>query len=86
MRARVLREDPICTCPGCDACSTTGCFRLSTDDDHIVPVAEGGTDDRANHRGMCHPCHEVKAEQERLRGIGRRLGARKGSQRHPGLL
>lgn len=70
LRDQLLTEQPICTCPGCSRCSPTGCTRPSTEDDHLVPLGEGGSDDPSNHAGKCSPCHTQKtlAEAQRARG------------------
>jgi 5-methylcytosine-specific restriction endonuclease McrA len=34
-------------------CSVSGCTRLATTADHIVPLARGGTHDPSNLRAMC---------------------------------
>lgn len=48
IRLMVLARDPVCVI----------CHRAaSTDADHIVPRAEGGTDALGNLRGLCHACH-----------------------------
>lgn len=52
-----------------------GCAGKATEVDHILPVSEGGTDDLANLRAVCAPCHRVKslAEARRARErVGRR--------------
>ena len=33
------------------------CNRAAVEVDHIVPVLDGGTDDPANLRSLCHDCH-----------------------------
>lgn len=53
-RARILRRHP--TCRHCGA--------PSTEADHIVPVAQGGTNDDTNGQGLCHPCHTAKTQAE----------------------
>lgn len=54
IRYRILWRDPVCTirtrCSGAP----------STDVDHIVAKADGGTDDPSNLRGACHACHSAK--------------------------
>jgi 5-methylcytosine-specific restriction enzyme A len=58
MRARVLREEPRCRL----------CGAPSTDVDHRVAHADGGSDDRSNLRALCNPCHKkVTAEQNKAR-------------------
>lgn len=65
MREQVLREEPLCRpCLEMDPPRYTP----STIADHIVPKAEGGTDDRENYQGSCKPCHVVKIAQESARG------------------
>lgn len=82
LRRYVLDRDPTCKCNGCRQCTPTGCARPSTDDDHITPVSQGGTDDLANHRGLCHPCHVVKSQAEAAHA--RHRPSRRPIQRHPG--
>lgn len=36
------------------------CGNKATEIDHIVEVAEGGTDDIENLQPLCNPCHKVK--------------------------
>ena len=55
----------------CQPCKATGRFTLATQVDHIVPQAEGGTDDRVNLQGICGPCHEAKTKEEAARGVSR---------------
>jgi 5-methylcytosine-specific restriction protein A len=50
-RAIVIARDPVCT-----ICHQ----RPSTDADHIVPRAQGGSDALENLRGACHACHSQK--------------------------
>lgn len=59
--ARIIDEHAgicaICKRPGADLV------------DHIVPRAEGGTDDDSNLQPVhTTPCHQAKTEQEKLRG------------------
>jgi 5-methylcytosine-specific restriction enzyme A len=42
--------------------------RVATIRDHIVPLAEGGADDRANTQALCKSCNDAKAIAESLRG------------------
>ena len=39
--------------------------------DHIIPKAEGGTDDESNLQSLCALCHSEKTELETGRGRGR---------------
>ena len=63
LRAQVLAEQPICAWPGCNA--------PSTQDDHIVPLHLGGSDDRANHQGLCNSHHTEKTLLEARAAKGR---------------
>ncbi len=40
--------------------------------DHIVPRAQGGTDDQGNLAAICDPCHRDKAAAEAARAQGRK--------------
>jgi 5-methylcytosine-specific restriction enzyme A len=53
LAAAVLADEPYCR-----MCVTAGrgCIP-ATDVDHILPKAEGGTDERHNLRPLCHDCH-----------------------------
>lgn len=60
-RALVLDEEPLCR-----ACLAEGRTTPSRKVDHIKPLAEGGSDARANKQGLCDPCHDTKSAGERL--------------------
>jgi len=36
--------------------------------DHVVPLSQGGTDDRTNLRRCCRACHARKTARESVRG------------------
>ena len=55
VRAQVLHEEPVCR--NCR-------HRKSTECDHIVPVSQGGTDERGNLAGVCRSCHREKTQRE----------------------
>ncbi|MEG3144229.1 HNH endonuclease signature motif containing protein [Sphingomonas sp. RT2P30] len=69
MRDLVLAEEPLCR--WCVERDTVTKDSLSTICDHIVPLTEGGTDDRDNLAGMCEPCHDQKTAEEAARAQGR---------------
>lgn len=69
MRNLVLTEEPLCR-----ACATVDRVSATVIADHIVPKAEGGTDERSNYQGLCEPCHRRKTAREAARGR-RRLRA-----------
>lgn len=66
-RAQVLSEEPLCR-----KCLEAGKTVASEEVDHIVPLSEGGTDDRANKQGLCEPCHAAKSAAERAAARARR--------------
>lgn len=45
-------------------CAVPGCPQLATELDHVVPVSQGGTDDRANVQGLCTDHHRDKTQGE----------------------
>lgn len=58
VRAQVLAEEPQCRL----------CGAPSTEVDHIVALAFGGTHERRNLRGMCHRHHVEKTAADSRRG------------------
>jgi 5-methylcytosine-specific restriction protein A len=50
-----------------------GCTVRSTEDDHVIPKGEGGTDDLSNRRGACRHCHKIKSQREAARARRRRF-------------
>jgi 5-methylcytosine-specific restriction enzyme A len=90
-RRRILTRDPVCRCAGCPRCTPSGCTQPSTDDDHIVPIHLGGSQDTAddsNHQGLCRPCHDHKSrlEAQAARAAAPRVTTRRPPEAHPGLL
>lgn len=81
-RALILRRDPVCRCRGCTSC-TTGCRRPSTQADHRLSLAEGGTNAAANGQGLCDGCHHEKTKAETKRGQRRRY---RPTEPHPGRI
>lgn len=84
LRTRILKRDPVCRCTGCTH-HDGRCTKPSTVADHIIPVAEGGTDTLANGQGLCASCHDAKTRAEIKRGLARRPKRRRASEKHPGL-
>lgn len=56
----------------------TNCGRPAHTADHILPVAEGGTDTLDNLQSLCDPCHKAKTAREAARGRARARQARGG--------
>lgn len=57
LRLRVLSEEARCYL----------CDDFARDDDivdHVVPIATGGSDERANLHRCCRPCHRLKTSRE----------------------
>lgn len=65
----VIRRDVLATEARCYVCQGGG----GSDDyvDHVVPLSEGGTDDRSNLRRICRACHVRKTGREARGGRGR---------------
>jgi 5-methylcytosine-specific restriction protein A len=64
-REELIRRSPYCA----------KCHRMLTlesmERDHIINLAEGGTDEDSNTQALCIPCHQAKTQSEsnRARGI-----------------
>lgn len=61
IRERILLRDQY-TCRGC------GVVTHELEVDHIINVAEGGSDDDSNLQSLCIPCHQAKTATEAARG------------------
>ena len=59
-RERHLAEEPLCR-----DCQSYGVERPAEEVDHILPLAEGGTNDPDNLRSLCRGCHRIRT-RERL--------------------
>lgn len=74
----MLKQNGRCAAKGCNAKLRKG----YCDDDHVIPLACGGTNHISNRQLLCPPCHDAKTN-ERDKGdaaqIARRQG-RKGQQ------
>lgn len=72
-RAQALHRDKHL----CQPCLTQGRVTPATEVDHITPKAKGGTDDMANLRSTCTPCHQAKTAEENGRTLRpkRKIGA-----------
>lgn len=56
----------------CQPCKHQGRITEATEVDHIVNVAEGGSDDDTNLQAICTECHGLKTQAEARRGAARR--------------
>ncbi|WP_312715495.1 HNH endonuclease [Corynebacterium flavescens] len=77
LRRRVMRRDQ-------GQCQKRGprCTLVATEVDHIVSVAEGGTDDLNNLEAICSACHAPKTQAEAQRGRVR-YSRKRPPQAHP---
>jgi 5-methylcytosine-specific restriction protein A len=66
MRKRLFAESPLCV-----LCAALGRARPATIRDHIVPLAEGGSDDDRNVQALCVDCSDTKTQREAERGLAR---------------
>lgn len=67
----LLRDQYKCRCDACDAIPLM--HRAEADEvDHIIPMAEGGTDDLTNLRAINADHHREKTREEARRGAARR--------------
>ena len=55
--------------PYCERCADDGREVLATVRKHIVPFAEGGTDDLVNIVALCLDCAQVQKADEASRGV-----------------
>lgn len=58
-RKRRLAAEPLCR-----RCKAKGRTTAATVPDHIVPLANGGTDDDTNIQCLCGPCHTEKTAED----------------------
>jgi len=65
-RARLFARQPWCV-----LCLKDGKYTRPTIRDHIVPLAEGGTEDASNEQAICQTCSDQKTHREAQRGLQR---------------
>lgn len=65
----------------CQPCLKGGRVSGATQVDHIIPKAEGGTDDDSNLQSICVPCHKAKTATEG--GMKSPSGRARGPARDP---
>ena len=61
VRRIVLAEEPLCR-----SCKARGRVVLASEVDHIMPLSDGGTEERENLQSLCKPCHSEKTGRERM--------------------
>lgn len=66
-RERILKRDSGL----CQACKAAGRLKLAFEVDHIVELADGGTDDDTNLQSLCVECHKDKTERSKRARAGR---------------
>lgn len=66
LRLRILDRDKYL----CQPCLRSGRPETAQQVDHIVPKAQGGTDDPANCQAICKTCHKAKTARESSHGNG----------------
>jgi 5-methylcytosine-specific restriction protein A len=64
-RAALFMREPLCR-----MCSQQGRVSQASIRDHIVPLAEGGSDDDSNIQPLCRSCSDIKTAQESAKGRG----------------
>lgn len=77
-RLRILNRDAW-------TCTVTGCGARANEVDHIIPWAEGGTDEDSNLASLCTPHHATKTAAEGNRARWHRNPRRRPPEKHPGL-
>ena len=55
IRRRVLTDNPLCV-----ACQAKGRIKAADEVDHIVALANDGSDNYDNRQGLCIECHKEK--------------------------
>lgn len=59
-RKRIRERD----CGLCQQCLREGRTTVGYPVDHIIALADGGTDDDDNKETLCQPCHDAKSARE----------------------
>jgi 5-methylcytosine-specific restriction protein A len=54
---RRIRDRYIKAHPLCEECMKHGRFTAATEVHHILPLSEGGGNERENLMSLCHECH-----------------------------
>lgn len=59
----------------CQSCLRAGRVTLGDDVDHIIGLAQGGTDDDSNKELKCYDCHTDKTARDNGKRTKTRIGA-----------
>jgi 5-methylcytosine-specific restriction protein A len=59
LRLMVLREEPLCR-----ECKKEGQVTEAKHVDHVLPIAQGGTNERSNLQSLCAHHHAIKTATE----------------------
>lgn len=68
IRKLILLEEPLCR-----HCLTEGRTTQAREVDHIIPLEDEGTDDRANLQALCRQCHKQKTAFDTAKRAVRKL-------------
>lgn len=60
LRLQILERDGY----RCQPCKRRGYVTEATEVDHVIALAQGGTDELSNLQAICVPCHEVKSVRD----------------------
>ena len=66
-REAVLKRDGYV----CQPCKRNNHTTMATEVDHVIPQAEGGSEDESNLQAICTDCHKAKTQAEAARGVKR---------------
>jgi 5-methylcytosine-specific restriction endonuclease McrA len=62
------------------------CTGIATQDDHIVPLHRGGSNDLANRQAACKACHDEKTGREAAQArAAAQAKTTRPKRKHPGL-
>lgn len=78
LRDAVLAREPLCR-----SCHAQGRIREATEVDHIVPLAQGGSNMPDNLAPICTDCHKAKTAIESAQAQGRRTKVEIGADGWP---